>query len=854
MITIAVATVFAVIVAACTPGEGPESIPLPTSPDTTTTTSTTTTSTTTTTTTTTIVPPTYEATIRRTTDGVAHILAADGDGAMYGQGWVSAEDHGCTLIDQVLKVYGERSANLGPGPEGENIESDFAWRAIGIAEIAEADFAEAPATLVDAYTAFAAGWNDHLAATGRRGLIGWCGDTDWVRPLEPVEIYAYSRSVALLMSSGQLAPYLSNAQPPSPELAQETAAEPTLFDRADIAERLPEFGRFDLGSNGWAVGRDRTADADGLLVANPHLPWEGELRMHEVQLTVPGSYDIYGANLVGVPGIGIGFTSGVAWTHTVSAGHRFTAYSLALDPADPTAYLVDGVSTPMTPVDHEVEILRADGTIDTEMRTLWRSEYGPLLDLPGIGWNDTVAVSYRDANLDNNEFIEQYQALLSVESLDGLVGVHEEFQGNPMFNVVATGADGTVWYADTSATPNLSAAAQTDWVTQREQNPFVGAAFDRGMVLLDGSVSTNDWVTTPGARDPGLIPWSGFPMVERTDYVFNSNESYWVPSAEFTLDASSVLQGERDIPQSMRSRQSAAVLGNDNALGLAGDDNRFTGVELRDATFDNTAGTARLLRASTVQACRATPIVGVSALLDGFGGEILPAAFVDVSAACDVLDEWDGRYDLDRAGAIVWREMMAQFTDAERTAPGPLFAGPFNPLDATTTPSQPNPDATPILIALGRAVQTVEAAGFGVDSTLGAAQFTERTEQRIPLHGGTDADGVTNIVEWSTLAVELLSSTEPTPVRGEPIVPTSPIRGEGYPVNFGTSFVMTVAFGGAAGLEAWALLTYGETGDRGSSLYDQQMVRFSEKNWRRIVFTDAEIAADPNLTERTITR
>ena len=197
---------------------------------------------------------------------------------------------------------------------------------------------------------------------------------------------------------------------------------------------------------------------------------------------------------------------------------------------------------------------------------------------------------------------------------------------------------------------------------------------------------------------------------------------------------------------------------------------------------------------------------------------------------------------------------MAQFTDAERTAPGPLFAGPFNPLDATATPSQPNPDSTPVLVALGRAVQTVEAAGFSVDSTLGAAQFTERAEQRIPLHGGTDADGVTNIVEWSTLADELLSSTEPTPVRGDPIVPTSPIRGEGYPINFGTSFVMTVSFGGAAGLEAWALLTYGETGDRGSSLYDQQMVRFSEKNWRRIVFTDAEIATDPNLTERTISR
>ena len=65
-------------------------------------------------------------------------------------------------------------------------------------------------------------------------------------------------------------------------------------------------------------------DRAALLLANPHFPWEGELRFAEVQLTVPGQFDVYGANLLGLPGIGIGFTDGVAWTHTVSAGKRMT--------------------------------------------------------------------------------------------------------------------------------------------------------------------------------------------------------------------------------------------------------------------------------------------------------------------------------------------------------------------------------------------------------------------------------------------------------------------------------------------------------------------------------------------------
>ncbi|MFT4774408.1 MAG: acyl-homoserine-lactone acylase, partial [Ilumatobacter sp.] len=120
----ALAIIGVVFTAACTPGEGPGSIPLPTSGDTTTTS---TTSTTTTTTTTTLVPPRLEVTIRRTTDGVPHIIGDSLESVAYGQGFVSAQDHGCTLVDQILKVYGVRSENLGPGDEGRNTESDFAW-------------------------------------------------------------------------------------------------------------------------------------------------------------------------------------------------------------------------------------------------------------------------------------------------------------------------------------------------------------------------------------------------------------------------------------------------------------------------------------------------------------------------------------------------------------------------------------------------------------------------------------------------------------------------------------------------------------------------------------------------------
>ncbi|MDA3030752.1 MAG: penicillin acylase family protein [Actinomycetota bacterium] len=849
----ALAIVGVLFAAACTPGDGPGSIPLPTSGDTTTTSTSTTT--TTTTTTTTLVPPRLQVTIRRTTDGVPHIIGNDLESVAYGQGFVSAQDHGCTLVDQILKVYGVRSENLGPGDNGRNTESDFAWRAIDIASIATDDYNDASSDVVTQFEAFAEGWNALLADRGDDGLTGWCNGAAWVRPVQPVEVYVYARSLALNASSSRFTDFIPSAQPPV--TAKVVGFAPT-DPPEDADDPTPDFSVLepvDVGSNGWAVGKERTGSGTGgLLVANPHFPWEGELRFAEVHLTVPGEIDIYGAQLLGLPGIAIGFTDGVAWTHTVSAGKRMTAYLLTLDPESPTSYLVDGESRPMTSTDYIISILRADGSIDNETRTLWRSEYGPIIDFPGLGWTDSSVLSFRDANINNNEFIEQQQDMIGVQSLDDLQAAYEEHQGGTFVNTIATGADGRVWYADTAATPNLSAEGEQLFVDKLSTDPITQIAYGNGVVLLDGADSRLAWETVPGARDNGLVPFSELPMVERNDYVFNANDSFWVSSDEFTTTgAFSILHGEQNTPLSMRTRQNAAVLSSDNRLRLAGDDGNFSGLELRDAVFDNRSQTALLLRSNAVDRCVADPLIEVVNIFDDDETVALPAELVDISAACNVLSVWDGRYDLTSSGPLLWREAMRRFTDADRTTTGVLFGDEFDPARPTLTPGVPATPAAignddPLLQAIARAVQTLTKAGFAVDASLGAAQFTERSGIRIPLHGGDFSDGVTNVVQWSD---GYNSSSEPSLARGEAVAPNSALRGKGAPVNFGSSFLLVVDYSGD-NLQAWAITSYGQTGDRTSPLFEQQTNRFSEKNWRDVAFTAKQIAADPNLTERTI--
>src|SRR4051794_14846929 len=98
------------------------------------------------------------------------------------------------------------------------------------------------------------------------------------------------------------------------------------------------------GSNAIAVGRDGARDhRHGLLLGNPHLPWQGTDRFYQAQLTIPRRIDVQAASLYGVPGIQIGHARAVAWSHRTAPGLGFTLYRLRLARRSPrpTSWMVE---------------------------------------------------------------------------------------------------------------------------------------------------------------------------------------------------------------------------------------------------------------------------------------------------------------------------------------------------------------------------------------------------------------------------------------------------------------------------------------------------------------------------------
>jgi acyl-homoserine-lactone acylase len=113
------------------------------------------------------------------------VRADDLPGVFFGQGWASAEDHACDLADQIMKVKGEKAKWLGAGDGNKWVNSDFAWRAIGIDAIARKEWATQPTTVTAQFDAFAAGWS---ASVAKNGATGWCKGAPWVQPVTGVDV------------------------------------------------------------------------------------------------------------------------------------------------------------------------------------------------------------------------------------------------------------------------------------------------------------------------------------------------------------------------------------------------------------------------------------------------------------------------------------------------------------------------------------------------------------------------------------------------------------------------------------------------------------------------------------------
>jgi len=781
-----------------------------------------------------------DVTIRTTTGGIPHIKADDYRSLGYGVGYVQARDNLCVLAEDFLTIEGQRAEFLGRdgsytihanGATASNVDSDFFWRFLitdaRLQELAETAIPEAEA----ASRGFAAGYSRYVSEIKNGQHAGRhqsCRGADWVRPIDLSDMYRRYIRLGVLASSSVFPTEIANAAPPGAGAGGGAPDPQELLDLLPtdaLPFELPE----NLGSNMYGLGADATQNGQSMLFGNPHFPWRGTERLYQMQLTLTGDKpaNIFGSSLYGVPAILIGFNEHLAWSHTVSTAFRFTFYELKLNPADPTQYLFDGEFVDMESEDVSIQIQEDDGSLTESTRTLYRSRFGPMLELsvsgvPVLSWNGVTAYTLRDANLENTRLIEQFFRWNRADSLDEFIDLHGDVLGIPWVNTVAVGPGQDAYYGDVSVVPNVP---DSKVQTCPSLLTPVFLQLMPGLPVLDGSRSDCDWDSDDDAPADGIFGPANLPTQRRSDYVTNCNDSYWLTNPAEPITGFASIIGAEESERSLRTRlcilhaqeridgSDAQTIGNvvDGLEGNTG----FTLDNLQDITLSSHIYSARLARGAVVnQICNPTGMV------------LSSSGPVDASAACQALADWDMATNLDSRGGHLWREF---FTRAQQ-ANLPLWLTPFDANDPVDTPRDLNVANPEVQLAFGDAINAIDAAGFAPDAPMGDIQYSGvHPEDRIPIFGG-----VGNRTGSFT------------------VVGDAPLDETGYPVKFGNSYIQTVTWDPGCRSDctpiAEGFVTYSQSTDPANPHYKDQTQRYSAKNWVRFPFTEAEIAADPNLT------
>ena len=722
----------------------------------------------------------------RTSHGVPHITASSYEKLGFGVGYTYATDNGCLLAEQVVTVNGERSLYF--GAEGtalvgvdrfSNLASDIFHRAYLDDRMLSAAWRKASPRSRQLLKGFLAGYNHHLDVASPQGAGVSCKGASWVRPMTLRDLYRMVEASALLAGGATLPAAFAEA-------GQGAASAPL----PPTAEAGPS--DVGLGSNGMAFGADATTNGRGLVVANPHFPWNGINRFYQVHLTIPGRLDTMGVMLPPIPAVAIGFNRDVAWTHTVSTAARFTLAELDLEPGEPYAYRLDGKTLRIEERTLDIPVRAPDGNISRHVHKAYWSRLGPIVAASeyGLGWSARHAYALSDANRYNTDLIETWLRLAESRSVGGIETALRQRLAMPWVNTIAADRSGTALYADIGRVPGVDAE-----MSARCAPSSAAAALTPRIHVLRGDRSSCQW--------HDFLPASAMRATQRRDYVSNSNDSYWLIHANAPRPQLAPILGPTAVAQRFRTREALQTI--DRTLRSGGRYSQSAGLDL---ILSNRNYSGMLLADDVVALC---------------GQVDRPAR---LARACDTIVKWDRHSNLESRGALLFRE----FWSRSRVIPD-VYAVPFDASEPLTTPRgldiQKQETRVALFKALGDAADSLAKLGFAPDVSIGEGQRLTVNGQAKPVSGGDWYDGVLNLNL------------------------TRQIEGVGFEPFDGASYIAATGFD-ETGPVAEGLLVYGQSSEPTSPYYFDQLDLYAAKGRYRLPFRRVDIEADPGFSRLTI--
>ena len=499
-----------------------------------------------------------------------------------------------------------------------------------------------------------------------------------------------------------------------------------------------------MGSNAWALSGSKTATGNTMLLVNPHLPWSDPFLWFEQQYNT-NEFNMYGAGFVGFPFLMFGFNNYISWANTVNT---LDNSDLFLIKKNDTGYLLDGEYLSFEEKNYTVKELQEDGSIVTTEFTQKKTRHGIVIK----EFEDKV-IAIRFAQMEDFvPCIEQFTLMAKAQNPENF-NAALALRQIPLLNMLYADRKGNIMYQFGGIIPKKNG----DW--------------DKWWEIVSGDSSSEIWTDYYQSYElPRVInPESG--------WLQNANDPPFTNTIPTVLNPADFESHITPLYMDFRSQRSARILY---------EENNITFERLVELKHDNKAEFALRIQDDLLS-------------LKELTSDSL------VLAAIETLTRWDGSFDNNSMGALLFLEFTNTIATEKKIGRYQLeellknkwsFEDPIRTPDGFT-------DNQEVIELIRKAALNHLAIYPALAVPYGDFYKLKKGKFEFPATGGPQHLGVFRIF-WE-----------------EPSV--------GY---LGDTFVLVVEMGDP--IKAKGLLTYGNSSNPDSKYYWDQLELFSKNQLREI--------------------
>jgi acyl-homoserine-lactone acylase len=418
-------------------------------------------------------PLASQVTIYRDEYGVPHIVGDTEPATFFGYGYAQAQDHLEAMMMQYLDAQGRRAEVLGFEALGDGYlhfipyeyrwDGDYLQRLLRTKKAVIDNREEIDRDVYPILDAFARGVNAYIEEN-RSSMA------EWIQPITAEDVEALERSHYLRFYS--------------------------IHDAlSKLSGQTYEFPN--LGSNQWAISKEKSANGRVIHVEHTHMPWSNRFQNYEAHLITPGKLNAGGISWFGSPFFLNGFNEKITWSATWNDPNIADVYEEKLHPQDSKKYLYDGEWRDIE-VQHESFRVKGPKGLETITLPLYYTHHGPIVKFDR---SSDRAWSVRLPNPDGVNYSTNLYGFMKAPDLEGFKAVLAR-QLMPRWNLLVTDPSNIYWVHNALVAKR---AEGYDWTKP-----------------VPGWTSATEW----GA----YLPFDVYPQVQNpaSGFVQNCNNPPWV--------------------------------------------------------------------------------------------------------------------------------------------------------------------------------------------------------------------------------------------------------------------------------------------------------------------------------------